>query len=74
MTDRSLPHACAVANDVITELTMHSQLLLADRVATIHRATCDLAHAVWAERQAVTKVEKDEAAYRVSCALATLHG
>jgi hypothetical protein len=74
MTDRSLPLAGTIANQVITELTLHGHLKLADQVATIHRATCDLAHAVWAERSAPEGTAKTDASFRVADALYRLRG
>jgi hypothetical protein len=74
VTDRSLPLACTIANEVITELTLHGHLKLADQVAAIHRATCDLAHAIWTERTARDGIDKTDASLRVGDALARLHG
>lgn len=74
MTDRSLPRASTIANAAITSLTLHGYQKLADQVAAVHRATCDLAHAVWAERNAPEGIDKTDATLRVGDALARLHG
>lgn len=72
MTDRLLPHACVIANRVIAELSLHGEQALADQLASVHRATCDMVAALHAEREAPTEALRSEARRRYNDAFRLL--
>lgn len=74
MTDRTLPHACAVSNRAVTELLMHGENALAKELAGINRATCDLVHALHAAHEATTADALLSARNQASDAIARLRG
>jgi hypothetical protein len=72
MTDRVLPHATAIANDVVATLMRTGNAALAERVASLHRATCDLVHHLHAEREASTPQGLIEARRKTTLAVSRL--
>lgn len=74
MTDRTLPHARAVANRAVSALSAAGEQRLADDVAHVHRATCDLVQALNSAREATTYTALAEAQRAAADALARLRG
>lgn len=74
MTDRTLPHACMVANRAVAALNAAGERVLADDVARVHRATCDLVQALNRAREATTEAKHAEAQRHAADALARLRG
>lgn len=72
VTDRALPHASAITNAVVTILAAHGEHDLSEAIAAIHRATCDLVHAIHVERGAPTRSLQLDAREKASRALAAL--
>jgi hypothetical protein len=72
MTDRAIPHASTVANAAVARLAALGEQELSDALATIHRATCDLVHAIHTEREAPTHSLQLDAREKAARALATL--
>jgi hypothetical protein len=72
MTDRVLPHASAIANEVISALMRNGHVALAERFANLHRATCDLVHHLHAEREAVTPQNLTDARRKTTLAISRL--
>lgn len=72
MSDRHLPYAGTVTHRAVSTLSVLGNESLADELATVCRAVCDLAQALSAEREASSASQRAQAQQRLRDALCTL--